>query len=186
MHFAFLGNYNVNHNCDGVGWFAREVFPHILKRLPDAEFHILGMHAERVFTVPPGGPIKVRGYVRDVEEALQEYRVFVCPLTYGAGMKGKLGSAAAAGLPFVTTSIGAEGMPLEDGVNCFIADDPEEFALKCVHLHRDPVAWWNFSLKSRRMIAGQARIRSVSEQLLELVQGLVSGRKSLGAENVAV
>lgn len=186
MHFAFLGNYNVNHNCDGVGWFAHEVFPHILKRLPGAEFHILGMHAERVFTVPPGGPVKVRGYVRDVEEALQEYRVFVCPLTYGAGMKGKLGSAAAAGLPFVTTSIGAEGMPLEDGGNCFIADEPEEFALKCVHLHRDPVAWWNFSLKSRRMIAGQAGIRSVSEQLLELVQGLVSGRKSLGAENVAV
>ena len=74
-------------------------------------------------------------------------------MTYGAGMKGKIGGAIAAGVPVVTTSIGAEGFPFTDSQDCFIADSPGAFAEKCNQCLEDPVLWHNFSIKSRLMIA---------------------------------
>ena len=75
--------------------------------------------------------VKIIGSLRRLQDALTYYKLFVCPLTYGAGVKGKIGSAIEAGVPVVTTSVGAEGLPLRDGEDCFIADLPMEFAEKC-------------------------------------------------------
>ena len=68
-------------------------------------------------------------------------------------MKGKIGGAIAAGVPVVTTSIGAEGFPVRDGQECFIADSPMEFAEKCNQCLNDPVVWHNFSVRSMLMVA---------------------------------
>jgi len=80
--------------------------------------------------------------VPDVTPYLDSHSVAMAPLRFGAGMKGKIGQALAAGLPVVTTSVGAEGMDLEDGKTALIADSPEAFAKAVVrlctdrHLHR--------------------------------------------------
>lgn len=166
---VFLGNFAVNHNYDAMEYFVSKIWPHIFARRKDIYLHVVGREANIKLANLGSSNIILHGYVKDLDTFLDKSRVFVCPMTYGAGMKGKIGSALSCGLPVVTTSIGAEGFPLEDGENCFIADDPEEFALKCLHLHDDPICWNNFSIKSRNVIEKQASIRTASQKLRDVL-----------------
>lgn len=167
---VFLGNFAVNHNYDAMEFFMAKIWPHVVARRKDISLHVVGREAEVKLAHLASKNIFLHGYVRELDAFLEKFRVFACPMTYGAGMKGKIGSALSCGLPVVTTSIGAEGFPLEDGKNCFIADDPEEFALKCLHLYDDPICWNNFSIKSRVMVIENSSVQTVSRKLFKLLR----------------
>ena len=111
----------------------------------------------------------VIGSLKNLDKALTYYKLFVCPMTYGAGMKGKIGGAIAAGVPIVTTSIGAEGFPVRDGKECFIADSPMEFGEKCNQCLNDPITWHNLSVKSRLMIAENFSPHVVAGKLVKVL-----------------
>jgi glycosyltransferase involved in cell wall biosynthesis len=89
------------------------------------------------------------GFVEDVEPCFAASRIFVSPLRYGAGMKGKVGQSMAHGLPVVTTSIGAEGMQLIDGDTALIADAPGDFARAVVRAYQDEALWTRLSTRGR-------------------------------------
>lgn len=145
-HMAFLGNYTVQHNRDAAVWFATRILPLIRIAMPEVEFHLVGANAySHCADLATIDGVRLIGFAPSLEEALAKYRVLVCPLTYGAGMKGKIGSAAANGLPVVTTSIGAEGFPLVSGQNCLIADTPHDFATACQTLLSDDALWMKLS-----------------------------------------
>jgi glycosyltransferase involved in cell wall biosynthesis/Flp pilus assembly protein TadD len=167
-NFCFFGNFNVNHNVDAVKFFIGQIFPLILRTYPDIEFHIFGSYSERYSELFKSNNVKVLGHIEDLEKLLSNYRLFVCPLTYGAGMKGKIGLAASVGLPIVTTSIGAEGFEFIDGEHCFIANDPDEFAEKCKQIISDPITWTNFSIKSKLFIGENASTKIVSEKFTKV------------------
>lgn len=170
-HICFLGSFGINHNADAVIWFLREVFPLIVAEAPEIEFHILGFNNEKFRDKLQQNPnVKVIGYVEDAESAVANYRLFVCPMRYGAGMKGKLGTAAATGTPIVTTTVGAEGFDFVDGQNCFIADRPEDFARKCLHLLSDAPLWKQFSRKAKEMVGRKFSIKAASERICALLQ----------------
>lgn len=177
QHLIFLGNFAINHNVDAVLHFVENIFPLIHKRRPQIQFHVLGRQADTNLRALEGPNVRIHGFVQDLENALAQYRIFVCPMTYGAGMKGKLGEAMSRGLPLVTTSIGAEGFGLTDGEQCFIADAPEEFALKVVHLYEDRIAWNNFSNKSRSLVMQKFSPKAISSKLYEIVKYLHKDHK---------
>ena len=81
------------------------------------------------------------GYVPDIEPLFQSVRVFVAPLRFGAGSKGKIGDSLAYGLPVVTTSIGAEGFALTTGDNAMIVDEPQAFADSVLQVYRERELW---------------------------------------------
>ncbi len=165
-NICFLGSFYVRHNADAAAWYLKEVFPLIVREAPEVEFHILGFGNEEhraAFELHPN--VKVIGYVEDAELAVANYRLFVCPMTYGAGMKGKLGTAAAAGTPFVTTLVGAEGFNFTDGQHCFIADDPKDFAHKCLRLLREDALWLQFSTRAKEMFAQSFSIKAVGKRI---------------------
>lgn len=90
--------------------------------------------------------------MQDLDPILAGYRLSVAPLLYGAGIKGKLGTAMGAGVPCVSTTIGAEGMGIVDGVHAMVRDDPEGFAEAVASLYGDPVLWQNISERGRRLV----------------------------------
>ena len=150
---CFFGGMRVENNRDAVKWFVVDIFPLILEKHPDVKFHLFGSGNEKFKALLEKHPnIKVPGYVENAEEAISNCRVFVCPLTYGAGMKGKLGSAAVAGTAIVSTTVGVEGFDFVDGQNCFIADEPSQFADKCVQLLNDDQIWKKFSVNAQKMV----------------------------------
>jgi glycosyltransferase involved in cell wall biosynthesis len=80
-------------------------------------------------------------------------RVFVCPLRFGAGTKGKISTAMSYGMPVVSTACGAEGMDLIEGEEVLVADEPAALAEVCLRLYRDPDLW------ARMSLAGQALVQ---------------------------
>ncbi len=112
--------------------------------------------------------MEILGFVDDIREALARYSIFVCPILNGSGVRVKLLEAFAAGIPTVSTYIGAEGLARKDGEFCRLADDPEEFAKKTLWLFENPrggsgtgrasplvevVANWDMAVLTRRLEA---------------------------------
>ena len=80
-------------------------------------------------------------------------------------MKGKIGLAMETGVPVVTTSIGAEGFPVTDWKECFIADEPQEFGLKCNRCLADPAVWYQFIINAMEMISENFSEKVVGDKL---------------------
>ena len=134
----FIGGFSHRPNVDAVKWFAEEVAPLLKTELPEIKVNILGSNPPEGILALESDQIKVVGFV--TEEELQRYytscRIAIVPLRYGAGIKGKVVEAMCYGLPVVTTSVGAEGIP--ESERCLaIADSSEAFARKIVGIYRD-------------------------------------------------
>jgi glycosyltransferase involved in cell wall biosynthesis len=168
-NICFVGQFGNKHNVDAVTYFLEEIFESILRKNPTVEFHVLGYSSQKYKRVFNSPHVKVIGSLKNLDKALTYYKLFVCPMTYGAGMKGKIGGAIAAGVPIVTTSIGAEGFPVRDGKECFIADSPMEFGEKCNQCLNDPITWHNLSVKSRLMIAENFSPHVVAGKLVKVL-----------------
>jgi len=137
----FIGNFNHRPNADAVYYFLDEIFPRILEKLPSVRFRIVGSNAKPELFKLNSENVRVEGFVPNVEPLFESCRVFVAPLRYGAGMKGKIGQALSFGLPTVTTGIGAEGMNLTNEREVLIADEPEAFASAVYRAYADEQLW---------------------------------------------
>ena len=124
----FIANYHHPPNVDAVVWLCEHVMPIVWQRLPDAMLTLVGSNPSQTVLALKSAKVRVTGYVRDVSPFFLRSRVFVAPLRFGAGMKGKIGQALSYALPVVTTPVGAEGLGLRDGENAIIAQaDPHRF-----------------------------------------------------------
>jgi GT2 family glycosyltransferase len=134
----FLGSFRHTPNRSALEWFTRNVLPRVLERRPEARLVVVGSEPPPRHSLPGTDAVELRGFVEDIREPLARYAVFVCPILSGSGVRVKLLEAFAAGIPVVSTRLGAEGLAREDGEFCLLADDPAEFAGRIVSLFDDP------------------------------------------------
>jgi glycosyltransferase involved in cell wall biosynthesis len=172
---VFLGNFDVMHNRDAVDWFVNRVLPLVRADDPGIRLHLVGTNAEKYYRDIPDAGLVVEGFVENLEESLARYRVFVCPLTYGAGMKGKIGSAFACGLPVVTTDVGAEGFGIKSGENALVENDPQAFALGCLRLLHDDELWQSLSRGGWNLLQQINEQSGARETVISLLQLSSSG-----------
>ena len=144
-HLLFVGNFLHRPNTDAVHFFVREVLPTVRESLPGVELLLVGDNAPPEFAAYASEGARLLGHVPDIEPVFARSRVFVAPVRFGAGVKGKIGEALAYGLPIVTTTIGAEGMSLRNEHEVLIADSPSEFAAAVVRAYRDEGLWQRLS-----------------------------------------
>jgi len=140
------------------------------QKLAGLRLYIVGSHPTEQIRSLASSHITVTGYVPDVRPYFEKARVFVSPLRYGAGLKGKIGQSMAYGLPIVTTTIGAEGFDLIDGHNVLIADEEEGFADKVIQLYQDRSLWETFSLNSRKLIEKNYTPEVIKQKLKVLLE----------------
>jgi glycosyltransferase involved in cell wall biosynthesis len=179
----FIGGYDHLPNRDAVEWFAREILPLVRRRLPDVVLHAIGSNPPETFGKLASAAVDVVGYVPDVEPWFDRTRVFVAPLRYGAGMKGKVGQAMSHGLPLVTTSIGAEGMGLRPGENALVADDAEAFAAAVIRLYEDELLWSRLARSSVQHVQEHFSEETVRAQLARIFsEARAADRVAAGAE----
>ena len=135
----FLGSFRHGPNAVALEWFARKVMPHVLAIRPGARLIVIGAEPPPSYAFADlGAAIECRGFVEDIRESLAQYAVFVCPILNGSGVRVKLLEAFAAGIPAVSTFIGAEGLARKDGEFCLLSNEPEQFAKKVVWLFDNP------------------------------------------------
>lgn len=145
---VFVGGFQHTPNIDAVKYFVVEIMPIIRSRLPGIRFHIVGSNQPPEILSLAAADVVVAGFVEDLNPCLDRMRISVAPLRYGAGIKGKIGSAMAVGLPVVATSIAAEGMSLTDGENILVADGAEDFAEAVIRLYENESLWFSLSESS--------------------------------------
>jgi glycosyltransferase involved in cell wall biosynthesis len=148
----FIGGYNHPPNVDAAIWLCEEIMPDVWKALPDLPVTLLGSSPPDAVLALQSHRVHVPGYIPDVTSYFCSHRLFVAPLRYGAGMKGKVGQALAHALPSVLTPVAAEGFDLQNERDCLIADDAKGFARAIVRLYRDERLWTTFSEQSSRVI----------------------------------
>lgn len=126
---VFLGSMDWEANVDGVEYFCREIWPRIRTAVPTARFRIVGRRpVPRVRRLAEDPSVEVTGDVPSVITHLREAAVFVVPLRVGGGTRLKIYEAMAAGRAVVSTTIGAEGLDVNDRQDIVLADDPQAFA----------------------------------------------------------
>lgn len=137
-------------NVDGLLWFAREVFPQVVRVVPDARLKIVGKEPpRRIRRLHDGKQTLVFGYVEDLDEIYRQTGVFIVPLRMGGGIRIKILEALAQGLPVVTTSVGCEGIGIEHGRHVLIGDTAEDFAGSVTKLLLEPAL--------RKKLGGEGR-----------------------------
>ncbi|MBE6067124.1 MAG: glycosyltransferase [Clostridium lundense] len=134
-HIVFLGNMYVAHNKDAVNSFIKNIFPLILKEIPDAKFRIVGRcPKEYKECMEQNLNIEVTGEVDDIRKYVQECTVAVAPLTYGSGIKTKILETMAMGVPVVTNDIGIEGIDVKHNEQIIVANNPKVFSGETISL----------------------------------------------------
>lgn len=167
---VFVGNFDHGPNNSSAIFIKHEIAPALENIMAAVPFYIVGSNPPNlVRNMTKYGPLaehfEVTGYVPDTLEYLNKAKVSVAPILFGAGMNGKIGEAIAAGLPVVTTGLGANGMGLTHEENCLIAETPEEFAYQIKRLHEDESLWNRLSLNGKEFLQKSLSLETLSKQI---------------------
>lgn len=143
QHFVTIGNFLHPPNLDSVKYLNQTIWSKIREHLKDAELHIYGAYAnEKVkqYEDKKNGFI-IKGFADDVNEVMANARVCLSPLRFGAGLKGKFFDAINNGTPFITTSIGAEGIVNSVDDCDFVVDAVDDIVKQAVTLYQNEDVW---------------------------------------------
>ncbi len=165
---VFVGSFYHPPNRDAVEYLCGDILPQmddgLLERHP---VKIVGAGLSAGLRVP--AHVSLVGWVPSIRPYLEQARVSVVPLRYGAGTKRKLLQALMAGTPTVSTTIGAEGLPVVDGHHVLIADDATVFADALTNLLRDGVLWRRLARVGRADIEAVHGRDSVRQRFLDAI-----------------
>lgn len=142
-NFLFIGNFLHEPNWNAVQYLKETIWPLLRKQLPDANLHVYGAYpSQKVLQLhQPKEGFHIKGRANDANEVVQNARIVLAPLRFGAGIKGKLIEAMQCGTPSITTSIGAESMQGNLPWNGSVTDDVNKFTETAIQLYKDEKLW---------------------------------------------
>jgi len=175
----FIGSYRHDPNRVAMDWFVREVLPLVLARRPEAKLVVAGSDLPPAHSyADTSGALQLLGYVDDVREPLARCAVFVCPILSGSGVRVKLLESFAAGIPVVSTFVGAEGLATKDGEFCRLADDPAGFAERVVAVLEDPQAAAGMAARARAEVEANWDMAAITRKLVAGYHEMVKEKRA--------
>lgn len=172
-HLVFTGSMDWLPNEDGMLYFVRDILPLIRQAEPDTTLSIIGRAptpAVRRLAAEAG--IEVTGRVDDVRPHVAAGTVYVVPLRVGGGTRLKIFEAMSMAKAVVSTTIGAEGLPVTSGRNVVIADEPAAFADAVVQLIRNGDARRRLEQEARRLVVDHYDWSAVASEFEDALERL--------------
>jgi len=164
-HVVFLGSMDWPANEDGVRHFVDKVWPGVRRAHPEARFTIVGRNPSAAVRRLAGAQgIEVTGTVPDVRPYLAEAAVVVVPLLVGGGTRIKIFEAMAMARPVVSTTLGAEGLPVVPGEHLVVEDEPGRFSAAVSRLLRDGSAASSLGERARTLVCRNYTAETVAGQ----------------------
>lgn len=147
--------------------------------ISDVKLYVVGQHAPKnlVNLANLNPNILFTGYVRDVKEYLYSCTAFICPLRIAGGTRLKILEAMAAGIPVVSTSIGAEGLNITPNENILIADTPEEFAEATIELLRNQELREKIAQNARIFVEENHQWEKIAGDVIEVYEEIIGRRQ---------
>ncbi|HVK51378.1 MAG TPA: glycosyltransferase [Pseudoxanthomonas sp.] len=166
---VFVGGFQHLPNVDAMRWYLQSVHPLVHAQLPEVLFHCIGDQPPadiRAFDGEHG--VRVHGHVPDLDPYMDQVRVALAPLRFGAGVKGKINLSMAHGQPVVATPCAVEGMHLHDSEDVLVAESAEDFANAVVKLYRNEPLWSQLAMASRENVARHFSLDAARATVREL------------------
>ncbi len=168
----FVGGYQHPPNVDAATWFVSSIWPLVRKQLPDIQFHLIGSKATEQIRSLHGNGVQFHGFVKSLEPWLDDCRLAVAPLRYGAGIKGKVNISMSRGQPVVATPMAVEGMFVNSGEEVLVAESAEDFAAGIVRLYQDEQLWNRISAGGLENVRKYFSVETARLSLQELLKTL--------------
>lgn len=153
-------------------YFCREIYPHINQKLGAVPIYIIGSNPPQWLMAFKTDNIQVMGHVPYVTPYIEQCRLSIAPLRYGAGIKSKVLLSLGYGLPLVASSIAAEGIPVIDGHDILLADDPKTFAQHVIDLYHNEMLWQQLSNNGPKIVAKHFSFTAARQGLTRLFRSL--------------
>ena len=181
----FVGNFDHSPNVDAVKFFIREVFPEVKAAEPQGRLLIVGPGPYNTLPEVSSDPaILPVGLVEDTRPYMERCAVFVAPILAGSGTRLKVLEAMAAGIPIVSTTVGAEGLEVTSGVHLLLANQAEAFAEKVITLLREPGLGNQLKENARQLVEARYDWRTIAGRLEQLYRRLVASKQLAPAPRV--
>ena len=158
----YVGHMEHSPNLDGLLFCYREIWPRVRYAYPKAKLLVAGGRLreelareapETLARMERDASVRLAGFIPDLAAAMDASAVMAAPMRMGSGVRNKVIEAMAAGLPVVTTRLGAEGLAVSHERELLIADQPDEFAAQVVRLLRDGRLQARLSEAGRALVA---------------------------------
>jgi glycosyltransferase involved in cell wall biosynthesis len=173
---VFTGMMGYYPNYDGMLYFLDEIFPHILKKIPQAKIYIVGNKPPKTLQDRSSHNVIVTGFVDDVRPYVWRSGLYVVPLRMGGGTRLKVLEALSMKKAVITTSIGCEGIDVKDGESVIIEDNPVNFASRAIELLNDSALRNELSSRGHELICSTYDWKVISAKMDKAFQTVVNGR----------
>lgn len=175
----FLGSFRHLPNQEALGWFLLEVWPKIRAARPGARLIVIGSDPPPRHSLPGDGEgVEMLGFVEDIREPLARYAVFICPILTGSGVRVKLLEAFAAGIPTVSTTLGAEGLTSTSGAICRLADTPDDFARQALDLLANPESAAAMAEHARAYVLAERDMAGMTDRLVASYRATLANKRA--------
>ena len=169
----YIGAMNWMPNAEGIKWFINQVWPTLLDKHPDIRLYLAGREMPLWLRKLEEKNIEVVGEVEDAETFIQNKSICIAPLFSGSGIRIKIIESMSLGKAVVSTSIGAEGIDVENGVHISLADNAKEFAEAVSFLYTHPDKATVMGQKARNLIGEQHNHTQIIETLLDFYRQIL-------------
>ena len=167
-------------------WIISEVLPLVRKQVADVHFYIVGNGSDQVLEDVSDSGITVAGQLPSVLPYLCHSDVALVPLKFESGTRFKILEAGACGIPIVSTTLGAEGLPVTHGKDILIADDHEAFANCIVKVIRDQVFATGMAVKMRGLVHEKYSVEGLAKEGRTILEYLLGNERKLNELSVGV
>ncbi|CAD0008546.1 group 1 glycosyl transferase [Flavobacterium chungangense] len=165
----FIGGFDHKPNVDAVEYLHEEIMPLLWKSKPEISISIIGSNPPDSILKLHSENFKIVGYVKEVAPYFLNSRIFVAPLRYGAGIKGKIGQSIEFGLPLVTTNIGGEGFDFGENTQYIVANTSKEIVDNILLLYQNQEIWNTIKSDSEKVIEPFSS-QTIEQRILSLVK----------------
>ena len=174
-HLIYIGSMDWYPNEDAVSFFVEDVLPTIRESVQNVKFSIVGGNpSDHVQQFADREGVVVTGRVSEIKPYFSAATVFVVPLRIGSGTRLKILEALAMGKVVVSTTVGAEGLALQDGEEIMIADEPIQFAEVVIQLLTDPALRKKIGENGRKRVEQDYDWRNIGRKLLTVYESIVN------------
>jgi glycosyltransferase involved in cell wall biosynthesis len=184
---VFVGSMDWQPNEDAILYFIDAILPLVRERVPEATLSVVGRNpGERLRREARRAGVEVTGTVSDVREFVADAAVYIVPLRVGGGTRLKIFEALAMGKAVVSTTIGAEGLPLQHGRHFLQADTPQAFADSVVALLQDQQLRERIGAAGRELVEARYSWAQVASEFESLIKASIEWKaEELSSHDVA-
>jgi glycosyltransferase involved in cell wall biosynthesis len=186
VNLVFTGSMDWLPNEDAIQWFTKEIFPLVKRMIPNATLTVVGRdpYPSLIDLAKIDSSIIVTGRVDDVRPYIERAAAYVVPIRVGGGTRLKIYEAMAMAKPIVSTTVGAEGLPVRDQEELLIADTPEAFANSIISVLREESLGARLGANAAKLVIQNFGWDRVANAFAQICQSALRGDKSFSGSLV--